>query len=50
MTALEPCPTLALFWAGVIAVAILIYVILDGYDLGIGILFGTTGDLCCAGR
>jgi cytochrome bd ubiquinol oxidase subunit II len=35
---------LALFWAGVIAVAILAYVILDGFDLGIGILFGTTGD------
>ena len=25
---------LALFWAGVIAVAILVYVILDGFDLG----------------
>jgi cytochrome bd ubiquinol oxidase subunit II len=35
---------LALFWAGVIAVAILAYVILDGFDLGVGILFGTTGD------
>jgi cytochrome d ubiquinol oxidase subunit II len=33
---------LALFWAGVIAFAILVYVILDGFDLGIGILFGTT--------
>jgi len=33
---------LALFWAGVIAVAILVYVILDGFDLGVGILFGTT--------
>ena len=32
---------LALFWAGVIAVAILVYVILDGFDLGVGILFGT---------
>ena len=30
------------FWAGVIAFAILAYVILDGYDLGVGILFGTT--------
>jgi cytochrome bd ubiquinol oxidase subunit II len=35
---------LALFWAGVNAVAILAYVILDGFDLGVGILFGTTGD------
>jgi cytochrome d ubiquinol oxidase subunit II len=33
---------LANFWAGVIAVAILVYVILDGYDLGVGMLFGTT--------
>lgn len=33
---------LATFWAGVIAFAILIYVILDGYDLGVGILFGMT--------
>jgi cytochrome bd ubiquinol oxidase subunit II len=28
----------------VIAVAILVYVILDGFDLGAGILFGTTSD------
>jgi cytochrome bd ubiquinol oxidase subunit II len=32
---------LAIFWAGVIALSIIIYVILDGFDLGIGILFGT---------
>ena len=32
------------FWAAVIAFAILMYVILDGYDLGIGILFGTMTD------
>jgi len=30
---------LALIWAGLLAFAILIYVILDGFDLGIGILF-----------
>ncbi len=30
---------LAFIWAGVIAFAILVYVILDGFDLGIGILF-----------
>ena len=36
--------TLALFWAGIIAFSILIYVVLDGYDLGVGILFGTTRD------
>lgn len=41
MTPLEPS-NLALFWAGVIVVSILIYVILDGFDLGVGVLFGTT--------
>jgi cytochrome d ubiquinol oxidase subunit II len=41
MTHIEPS-SLALFWAGVIAVAILVYVILDGFDLGVGVLFGTT--------
>jgi cytochrome d ubiquinol oxidase subunit II len=35
---------LALFWAGVLACAILVYVILDGFDLGVGVLFGTTSD------
>jgi cytochrome d ubiquinol oxidase subunit II len=40
---MEPS-TLALFWAMVIAVSILVYVILDGFDLGVGILFGTTKD------
>ncbi|WP_287320228.1 cytochrome d ubiquinol oxidase subunit II [Mesorhizobium sp.] len=35
---------LALFWAAVIAASILVYVILDGFDLGVGILFGTTRD------
>ena len=35
---------LALFWAGAIAFAILVYIILDGFDLGVGVLFGTTGD------
>lgn len=33
---------LTVFWAGVIATSILMYVILDGFDLGVGILFGTT--------
>jgi cytochrome bd ubiquinol oxidase subunit II len=35
---------LAVFWAGVIAFCILMYVMLDGFDLGVGILFGTTRD------
>ena len=38
---MEPS-NLALFWAGVIAAAILLYVVLDGLDLGVGVLFGTT--------
>jgi cytochrome d ubiquinol oxidase subunit II len=38
---MEPS-NLAMFWAGVIACSILIYVILDGFDLGVGVLFGTT--------
>ncbi len=33
---------LQIYWAGLIAFAILVYVILDGFDLGVGILFGTT--------
>src|SRR4030095_9303113 len=40
---MEPS-NLALFWAGVLACAILFYVILDGFDLGVGVLFGTTRD------
>jgi cytochrome bd ubiquinol oxidase subunit II len=35
---------LALFWAAVIVGSILVYVILDGFDLGVGVLFGTTRD------
>jgi len=35
---------LALFWAGVVGLAILIYVILDGFDLGVGMLFGVLRD------
>jgi cytochrome d ubiquinol oxidase subunit II len=33
---------LAVFWAALIAFAILVYVLLDGFDLGVGVLFGTT--------
>jgi len=43
MSAVEPS-ALALFWVAVIGIAILAYVILDGFDLGVGILFGTTND------
>jgi cytochrome d ubiquinol oxidase subunit II len=33
-----------LFWVFVLAVATLLYVLLDGFDLGVGILFGLTRD------
>ena len=36
---MEPNTTLTIFWAAVIAFAIIMYVILDGFDLGVGILF-----------
>jgi cytochrome d ubiquinol oxidase subunit II len=40
---MDPTP-LAMFWAAVIALAILAYVILDGFDIGVGILFGPERD------
>jgi cytochrome d ubiquinol oxidase subunit II len=33
-----------MFWVAIFAVSILLYVLLDGFDLGVGILFGLTGD------
>lgn len=42
MSGLEPY--LPLIWAGVIGIAVALYVILDGFDLGIGILFPTAHD------
>jgi cytochrome d ubiquinol oxidase subunit II len=44
MSAAAPS-ALTLFWVAVIALAILAYVVLDGFDLGVGILFGTTKDV-----
>ena len=35
---------LPLIWAGVLALAVLVYVVLDGFDLGIGILFPFAAD------
>jgi cytochrome d ubiquinol oxidase subunit II len=32
----------AMFWVFVLAVSVLFYVLLDGFDLGVGILFGFT--------
>src|SRR5580704_19175582 len=33
-----------IFWVSVLALSILLYVLLDGFDLGVGILFGFTHD------
>ncbi len=35
---------MVMFWVFVLALSILLYVLLDGFDLGIGILFGLTPD------
>src|SRR5260221_3744787 len=43
MMDMEPS-SLALFWAGAVALSIFVYVILDGFDLGVGVLFGTTNE------
>jgi cytochrome d ubiquinol oxidase subunit II len=34
---------MVMFWVAVLAISILLYVLLDGFDLGVGILFGLTG-------
>jgi cytochrome d ubiquinol oxidase subunit II len=31
---------MAMFWISVLAISILLYVLLDGFDLGVGMLFG----------
>ncbi|MFS0736028.1 cytochrome d ubiquinol oxidase subunit II [Sphingomonas sp. 1P06PA] len=43
---MTPDPTLTVIWAGIIAFAVAMYVVMDGFDLGIGILFPgfTVGD------
>ncbi|TYO67430.1 cytochrome d ubiquinol oxidase subunit II [Bradyrhizobium hipponense] len=33
---------MVMFWLAVLAISILLYVLLDGFDLGVGILFGIT--------
>ena len=35
---------LPVIWGGIIALAVLMYVVLDGFDLGIGILFAINRD------
>jgi len=33
-----------IFWTAVLTISMLLYVLLDGFDLGVGMLFGTTSD------
>ena len=40
---IEEAP-LQLFWAAVLGFSVLIYLVLDGFDLGVGALFGMTSD------
>src|SRR5262249_28817064 len=35
---------MVMFWVTLLAVSILIYVLLDGFDLGVGMLFGLAGN------
>jgi cytochrome bd ubiquinol oxidase subunit II len=35
---------MVMFWVAILAVSILLYVLLDGFDLGVGILFGLAGN------
>jgi cytochrome d ubiquinol oxidase subunit II len=36
--------SMIIFWVAVLAISVLLYVLLDGFDLGVGILFGATRD------
>jgi cytochrome d ubiquinol oxidase subunit II len=36
--------SMILFWVAVLAISVLLYVLLDGFDLGVGILYGTARD------
>ena len=35
---------MVMFWITLLAVSILLYVLLDGFDLGVGMLFGLTSN------
>ena len=35
---------MVMFWVAILAVATLLYVVLDGFDLGVGMLFGVSRD------
>jgi hypothetical protein len=44
VTAFFGGPLLPVIWAGIMAFVILAYVVLDGFDLGVGILFAVERD------
>ena len=50
MFSLEPFLDLPLIWYGLIITAVLLYVILDGFDLGVGILFPFAPSDTCRDR
>ena len=33
---------MVMFWVSVLAISMLLYLLLDGFDLGVGMLFGLT--------
>lgn len=33
---------MVMFWVAILVIGVLLYVLLDGFDLGVGILFGVT--------
>ena len=35
---------MVMFWVAVLVISTLLYVLLDGFDLGIGVLFGVARD------
>ena len=50
MFSLEGFVDLPLVWYGLIATAIFLYVLLDGFDLGVGILFPFAPSDSCRNR
>ena len=40
---------MVMYWVALLAISILIYLLLDGFDLGVGMLFGAAGRRVQAG-
>src|SRR5580700_8043629 len=47
---MEPNNVLTIIWAGIVAFAVFSYIVLDGFDLGIGMLFPLLVDAGDRGR